>query len=66
VRDITALSLVRRGAYINCSLRNGNLFISSSVKALQNGKYGDIIKVQQNNGKILRAVVTGKNRVEIR
>ena len=65
-RDVKTLSLVKRGSFVNVSLDSGGISISSSAKSLQNGKYGDTIKVQQNSGKIIRVIVTGKNRVEIR
>ena len=40
--------------------------ISFSAKALQNGKLNDIIKVQKSNGKILKVIVTGRNKAEMR
>jgi len=65
-RDVEMLSLVKKNAHINVSLNSKNMSISFSAKALQNGKLGDTIRVQKNNGKRLRVRVVGKNRAEIR
>ncbi len=39
--------------------------ISFSAKALQNGVYGDIIKVQKSNDKIIKIKVIARNRGEV-
>ena len=66
IRDVEALSMVKRNSFINVSLYSGNMAITFSAKALQDGKVNDIIKVQKSNGKRLKVRVTGKNRAEIR
>ncbi len=58
-RDIQKLRLVRRGSNINVTLRNKNINISFSATAIQNGVYGDIIKVKQSNSKVIKVKVTG-------
>jgi len=65
-RDVSALNLIKRNAMINVFLDNGNMFISFSAKALQNGKIGDTIKVINSNGKKIEVLVIGKNRAEVR
>ena len=65
-RDVEGLDLVKKGSYVNISLKNQNINISFSAKALQNGKLNDIISVQKNNGHKLRVKIIAKNRAEIR
>jgi flagella basal body P-ring formation protein FlgA len=65
-RDVEIISLVKRGATVSVMLNNANMLISFSAKALQSGKNGDTITVQKANGVKLKAVVIGRNRVEIR
>ncbi len=65
-RDVSALSLVKKNSYINVNLNSKNMSISFSAKALQNGKLGDIIRVQKTDGKRLKVKVTGKNRAEMK
>ncbi|WP_297440558.1 flagellar basal body P-ring formation chaperone FlgA [Sulfurimonas sp.] len=65
-RDITGLNLVTRGSTVNVFLDSGNISISFSAKAVQNGKLGDTISVVQSNGKKMKAVVIGKNSAEVR
>lgn len=59
------LNLVKRGTLINVTLKNKGIRISFSAKALQTGVYGDIIKVKQNNYKIIKVKITGRNRGEV-
>jgi len=59
LRDIQKFNLVRRGSTLNVTLRNGNINISFSAVALQDGVYGDIIKVKQNNSKIIKVKIIG-------
>ena len=66
LRDVEIISLVKRGAMLSVTLSHANMSISFSAKALQSGKRGDTITVQKTNGKKIKAVVIGKNRVEIR
>jgi len=65
-RDVQALLLVKRNATVSVKLDNNAIIIEFSAKALQNGKLNDIITVQKKNGKKFKAVVIGKNKVEIR
>ena len=59
VRDIQKFNLIRRGSTINVVLKNRNISISFSAVSLQDGLYGDIIKVKQNNSKIIKVKVIG-------
>ena len=66
-RDVTGLYLIKRGATVNVTLRNGGIIINFSARATQSGRYGDIISVEQNNkNKKIRVRVTGKNRAEVK
>ena len=64
-RDVEGLDLIVRGTKLNVSLQNGAMSIIFAAEALQNGKRNDIISIQNSNGKIFRARVVDKNRVEI-
>lgn len=64
-RDVEGLDLIERGTQLNVTLQNGAMSIIFSAQALQNGKRNDIISIQNSNGKIFRARVVDKNRVEI-
>lgn len=66
IRDVTGLYLVKRGSKVSVSLNNSNIDISFIAKANQNGRYGESVYITGNNGKKNRAVVTGRNKVEIR
>ncbi|MCF6310628.1 MAG: flagellar basal body P-ring formation chaperone FlgA [Sulfurimonas sp.] len=66
VRDVEALSVVKRNSFVTVSLNSDNMAITFSAKALQDGKVNDIIKVQKSNGKKLKVKVIGKNRAEMR
>jgi flagella basal body P-ring formation protein FlgA len=66
VRNIETLSLVKKNSFINIEINNNNMSIIFIAKAMQDGRYGDIIKAKRTDGKILRAKVIGKNKAEIR
>ena len=66
IRDVTGLFLVKRGSKVTVSLNNANMDISFIAEANQNGRYGESIYVTSTKGKKNRAVVTGRNKVEIR
>ncbi|MCD6433601.1 MAG: flagellar basal body P-ring formation protein FlgA, partial [Sulfurimonas sp.] len=66
LRDMEALSIVKRDSRVSVSLTSNSISISFVAKALQDGKLNDIITIQKSNKKRLKARVVGKNRVEIR
>jgi len=58
--------LVRRGDEVNVIYRRGNLEISFPGEALENGFYGERIRVRSaNTGKILRCKVVGEGTVVV-
>lgn len=58
--------LVRRGEDVNVIYRSGNLEISFTGEALENGFYGERIRVRSaNTGKILRGRVVGEGSVVV-
>ena len=65
LRDTQGLKLVRRGSTVQITLKNENIAISFSGEALENGVYGDIIRVRQNKSKIHNVRITGKGKGEI-
>ena len=64
-RDVERVDLVRRGEFVSVVLKESDLEIDMSAKALQAGTLNDIILIQNRRGKKLRARVIGKNLVEI-
>ena len=66
MRDVEALNIVRKNSNVSVSLSSEGISITFSAKALQDGKLNDIITIQKQNKKRLKAKVVGKNRVEIR
>ena len=65
-RDVQGLYLVKRGSNVNVTLNSSNLAISFSAKAVQDGRYGDIVSVIKRNGKKVKVRVTGKRKAEVR
>ncbi|WP_295004457.1 flagellar basal body P-ring formation chaperone FlgA [Sulfurimonas sp.] len=66
LRDVTGLDLVKRGSKVTVSLNHSNMDISFIAEANQNGRYGESIYITSTNGKKNKAVVTGRNKVEIK
>ncbi|MCW8837611.1 MAG: flagellar basal body P-ring formation chaperone FlgA [Thiovulaceae bacterium] len=66
LRDVEKLALVKKGQSVSVWLNNSGISISFVAKALQSGKLNDIITVQKNNGKRLKAKVVAKQKVELR
>ncbi|MCK4736985.1 MAG: flagellar basal body P-ring formation protein FlgA, partial [Sulfurimonas sp.] len=64
IRDVEALSVIKKNSFVNVSLHSDNMAITFSAKALQDGKVDDIIRVQKSDGKRFKVKVTGKNRAE--
>ena len=64
-RDTQALHLVKRGSNISVVLNSQNMAISFSAQALENGVYGDTIKVKKTNDKVIKIKVIGRNRGEV-
>ena len=64
-RDVASIDLVRRGQFVSVVLKESDLEIDMSAKALQAGTLNDIILIQNRRGKKMRARVIGKNLVEI-
>ncbi|WP_457749268.1 flagellar basal body P-ring formation chaperone FlgA [Sulfurimonas sp.] len=64
-RDVIGLYLVKRGSRIYISLKNAGINIFFSAKALQSGRFGDTIRVIQQNGKKLKVTVIGRNKAEV-
>lgn len=66
VRDVELLSIIKRDSFVTVNMYDNGMAITFSAKALQDGKVNDIIKVQKNNGKMLKVRVIGQNRAEMR
>lgn len=66
IRDVTPLSLVKRGSSVNVFLYDGSIVITFSAKALQNGAKGETIFVENDKGKKIRVIITGKNKAKVK
>ena len=65
-RDVAMLSIVRKNDMVNAVINDSTIAISFSAKAMQDGKHGDTINIQKRDGKRFKAIVIGKNRVEVK
>jgi flagella basal body P-ring formation protein FlgA len=66
IRNVETLSIIKKNSFINIEINDNNMNIIFTAQAMQDGRYGDIIKAKKPNGKILRVKVIGKNKAEIR
>ena len=65
-KDISPLTLVKRGETINVSFQEDNIEIFFSAKALKNGKLNDTIPVKTANKKKLHVKITGEKRATLK
>ena len=65
IRDVSKLKMVKRGAVVHVVLHDNNMDISFSAEALEDGTYGEVIKAKQNDSKVIKIKITGKNRGKI-
>ncbi len=65
IRDVRELVLVKRGSIVNVLLSSDNIDISFSGQAMKDAVFGDIIKIKQNNSKVLKIRVVAKGRGEV-
>ena len=65
-RDVKKLNLIRRGSEVNVLIKDGSLYITFQAKSLNDGTLGDVIELRNSEGKKVKAIVTGKNRAELR
>lgn len=61
MRDVVPLKIVKRGSIISITYDNDGMAITFNAKALQDAKLNDIIKVQNDNKKIIKVRVIGEN-----
>ena len=66
IRNVETLSIIKKNSYINIEINDRNMNIIFIAKAMQDGRYGDTIKVKRTDGKTLRVKVIGKNKAELR
>jgi len=64
-QDIADPPLIKRGQEVNCRGRKGNVEIEVTVKAMEDGKLGRVIRVQNTGSqKLLKARVVDETTVE--
>lgn len=61
MRDVVPLKIVKRGSIISVTYDNDGMAITFNAKALQDAKLNDIIKVQNDNKKIIKVRVIGES-----
>jgi flagella basal body P-ring formation protein FlgA len=64
-KNLETLSIIKRGSNVNVAFKNNGINISFSAQAMQEGKMGDIITVQNKQKKRFRVKVIGKNKTEM-
>jgi flagella basal body P-ring formation protein FlgA len=65
-RMVTTPQLVQRSALVNVVSRVGQVVVQTAGKAIEAGRMGDLIRVRLNgSGRLIRARVTGLNRVRV-
>ena len=65
--DIEIAGMVKKGQKISVEINYGSLIISDRGEALQSGELGQEIDIKNlRTGKILKGIVTGANKVEIK
>jgi flagellar basal body P-ring formation protein FlgA len=65
-RSVGDADFIRSGAMVQLLVETGSLRMSVTVRALQNGKLGDRIKVRNmDSDRVITAVVTGRGEVRV-
>ena len=57
--------LVKKDAKMKAVLDDGEVKMSVDVSALEAGNKGDTIRVKTKEGKVLQAIIVGKNQVSL-
>jgi len=65
LKDVTPISLVKKGSIVNVKLIEGNILIHFTAKALKSGNMNERIYIKKNDGTKLNAKIIGKNKVTI-
>ena len=65
LKDVTPISLVKKGAIVNVKLIEGNILIHFTAKALKSGNMHESIYIKKNDGTRLKAKIIGNNKVTI-
>jgi len=58
--------VVKRGAQVEVTATIGQVTVTASGTALEDGAVGDTIRVKGGGGKLLEAVVSGEGRVTVK
>lgn len=65
VRNIEEIPLVLKNAQVTVEVQNESVIVEFGATATQEGALYDIITIQKNDGKRVKAKVIGENRVEL-
>jgi len=66
IEALTEPPLVRRGEMVSLRLERGGIALTSSARAEENGRFGDVIRVKNVDfSSVVRARVTGQSEVSI-
>ena len=63
---VMPMPAVRKHGRVHAIFREGGVTVEFDATALQNGRIGDMVTIRRDDGKTLRALVMGKEKVEIR
>ena len=64
-KDLALKPDIKRGDILNASLYSDGISLNFSVKAMQDGRIGDIIRVNKDHKKIFKARIVSNSSVEI-
>ena len=64
-KDLSIKPDIKRGDILNASLYSDGIIVNFSVKAMQDGRIGDIIRVNKDHKKIFKARIVSNSSVEI-
>lgn len=63
--DIVAPVLVRKNSAVTVSFERPGVFLTQTGEAQANGAEGDVIDIETSSGRVIRAVVTGRNAARV-
>ena len=64
--DVEQLPEVTKGTQVYAQMINGLVHLEFQAKALSDGRKGELIYVEKNDGQRIKTKVIGKNRVEVK
>ncbi len=64
-RHISKLTTVKRGDYINATIRDGGVIVNFKAQVLKDAHIGDIVKIKRNHKNFFKAKIISSTRAEV-